>query len=157
MRFANLSVLLLLAIGCSDDSRPSSTDLQTIIDREGAATFLSHNGEWIGTDVDSEYTFFNDSQVHLTNYGFGISHQDGSYSFEDGGIQLIFPSDDQIQSTWKILFELKRKGNELVLVAPKNAIMGSPFRQVDAERNQSTVERIKDWKRQTEMQPQSVE
>lgn len=167
--FISIIVFFFLA-GCSGESRPQVTgpikltntqpatldDLQSIIDRDGAITFLSFNGEWIGTDIDSSYTFFNAGQVHLTRYGITIIHHEGQYSFDGSSVKLVIRTGKPDQQKWDFDFELGRDGDDLVLISEDKTETGS-FRQVDAESNQSTVNAINDWKKQINAQPPAVE
>ena len=170
MRIAYLSIVLICLVSCSDESRPlpvvpakltntkpaALADLQSIIDRDGPVTFLSFNGEWIGSDIDSSITFFTDGQLHQTVYGIAIFHHDGSYSFDGSILKLVVETGDFDQPTQDFQFELVRDGDDLVLTTEDKMASGS-FRQVDAEWNQNTVKSIADWNRQVNVQPQAVE
>lgn len=60
----------------------------------GEANFLSHGGQWIGSDIDQEITFLANGRVRKRNYGVAIFDFDGAYTIGgDGQILLSLPDD----------------------------------------------------------------
>jgi len=64
------------------------------IDQNGSIAFRSWNGEWIGTDCDTELQFTAHGHVQMTEYGFGRDTYAGTYRIDDNGkIHLTFFDD----------------------------------------------------------------
>jgi hypothetical protein len=93
----------LLLVGCSRPlamlSMASTTpfigsDLQLHLGRFGSATFRSWNGEWKGTDIDSDYTLLPDGRFVLVHYGRVVTTRGGFYAIDDSGrLTLTFVRD----------------------------------------------------------------
>lgn len=48
-------------------------------------TFRSWGGRWIGTDCDTDLTFFPNGKVEMIEYGDGVEHYQGTYSVDSSG------------------------------------------------------------------------
>src|SRR5687767_3956891 len=88
-----LAAILLAAGGCRTEDEPAprvapapatatqpaqpgaaaavtaGSELEALIAEQGSVTFLSHDGNWMGTDVDSDITFLPDGVAHTFSYG----------------------------------------------------------------------------------------
>ena len=97
-----------------------------------AITFLSWNGEWIGTDVDTEINLMADGTVRLTEYGIGMDSYDGTYSINENSELLL--SLAGYEGNWPAMRVYRDQS--VLLLAPadtSNATrIGSrwPFRQI---------------------------
>lgn len=59
--------------------------LRHISAHSAGASFLSHNGQWQGTDCDRRITFTKDGGVKVTNYGYGVDHYQGTWQADATG------------------------------------------------------------------------
>jgi hypothetical protein len=61
------------------------------IAKKGSVLFRSWNGKTIGTDCDTEITFFPGGNVEMVEYGIGVNHYTGNYAIaKDGKISAEF-------------------------------------------------------------------
>jgi hypothetical protein len=119
----------------------SAADLQTLIAQQGSLTFRSWDGQWIGTDVDTDVTFLPAGDVYVVRYGDAVSAHRGTYDMRsDGTVTLKLPPP---ASAWPAL-SLRRDARSLLLT-PKQGQeeAGSwPFRPVTAADEAAVRRRI---------------
>jgi hypothetical protein len=90
----------------------SAFDWNERVREYGSITFRSWNGEWIGTDCDTDLTFVSDSAAHLLEYRDGIVHYEGTYHIEPNGeVTLRF---ENRPSGWPVML-LERDTTSLLL------------------------------------------
>ena len=114
-----------------EDTAPATAaDLQAAIDANGSVTFLSYNGQWIGMDGDSDYTFFPGGELHRFGYGMSMIGYRGSYEVDgDGIITIDLPEHPH---DWPPL-HLRRDGGDLLLFYNGEDVNGWPHRQIPPE------------------------
>ncbi len=95
-------------------------------------TFLSWNGEWRGTDVDTEIKLMADGTVRLTEYGYSMHSFDGTYSINQNSELSL--SLDGYNDDWPAMRVYRDKSMLLLAPADMSSVtrVGSrwPFRQI---------------------------
>jgi hypothetical protein len=107
--------------------------IQESFARSNAIRFLSWNGRWIGTDLDTEIKLMSDGTVELTEYGVGVDTYAGTYSInENSELSLSLVGYATGWPTMRVY-----RDHSALLLAPADASgrvtrIGSrwPFRQV---------------------------
>lgn len=97
-------------------------------------TFLSWNGQWIGTDIDTEIRLMADGTVQLTEYGDAVDTYDGTYSIvNDFELMLSLKGYGAAWPTMRV----HRDRSALLLARADGSIHATrngshwPFRQTD--------------------------
>jgi hypothetical protein len=150
-----LSLSLLLTLnGCKDDEtsrkmtsaekaasstqpyvgevRPASAaNLDALIAERGSLTFLSWNGEWIGTDVDTDITFLPGREAHMFRHGFTMIGYRGTYAIDaEGRIELNLR---QFEHDWPPMSLLEDDKSLLLVPEDGDTRAGWSFRPIPAE------------------------
>ena len=80
-------------IGCS--MQPSASNFEptdaAIVLGNTNQRFRSWNGEWQGTDIDTELEFRPDGTVTITHYGNGVDSTVGTYETEGESVRISVP------------------------------------------------------------------
>jgi hypothetical protein len=136
-------------------------DLDALIAKRGSVTFRSWDGEWQGTDNDTDLTFLPNGVAHMLEYGDGIDSYAGTYAVgPDGAVTATFA---KFPGGWPPMS--LRKDATSLLVFPKDEkvgfVMGGrggatvlggrasfwPFRPIPEGEEAAHRERIKKWHR----------
>lgn len=71
----------------------AGSELEALIAKQGSVTFLSHDGKWIGTDVDSDITFLPNGVAHTFSYSDAMIGYRGTFTAAaDGTVVVEFPT-----------------------------------------------------------------
>ena len=118
--------------GC--ESSEAVTSFHDLLATQGEVVFLSWDGEWIGTDVDTDLTFKPGGVVQMTMYGYAVSHYRGTYTIDsDGFVSVRF---EDFERAWPLM--VMEKDEQWLRLRPRDpnhaAVILSnawPFRQVE--------------------------
>jgi hypothetical protein len=133
--------------------------LDALVTNHGSTTFRSFEGEWIGADGDTDLTFFPKGEVHMFEYGVGLSSSRGAYTIEPSGrVTLQFPT---FGNSWPAML-LQKDARSLLLVPvvdDPDVVFGNrggvttapgprgywPFRPLAPTEQQVVLDRIEKW------------
>jgi hypothetical protein len=69
-------ILIVGLMGCNTGTSPLGIELKSAEAKKVLAkapiSFLSWNGQWQGTDIDTKLSFFPNGRVQITHYGSGV-------------------------------------------------------------------------------------
>lgn len=157
-----LACTILVTLGCSNAPTSTglpqsakaienpSTAIKTACADAGFISFRSWNGEWIGTDCDTEIELHSDGKTVLREYGYAINTYEGTYSvstdteekpseltFELNGHQGDWPNLILYRDQSKLLLMPTTDSTEFVFgnrsgaMVPGGAGSFWPFRRID--------------------------
>jgi hypothetical protein len=90
-------IVLTLLTGCQQGrSTLQPSDAARVLSSE-SKRFLSWNGDWKGTDIDTELEFHPDGTVKITHYGTGVDSTTGTYETDGETVRISAAWEDLVE------------------------------------------------------------
>lgn len=126
------AVITCLLLGCGPNPQlPSATVDVTTLSKNPASirevafndhaviTFLSHDGIWIGTDDDMELQLWRDGTAKITDFGYSITQQIGTFELADDGTLTVTPETGNPWLTMHVAVD----DDKLVILRPTRSVI----------------------------------